>query len=406
MADWPPGRIGSDDMKIVIAGVARSGTTLLYESFARRLLTVGNEGITLNYEPYLWRSSSPQVADTSFSTATLDTYGIYVHTNTPLFLSGRHELHDEWLDRRVTITAGGWGLTKIIRGGGRLSAWLSASKDIHVVIILRNPMDVLNSIRGRFSFFGTEFHPSDFGRFHRERRAAGRQGELQSWVERSLAWHVDMTKAMLQSADLFPERTSVVLYENLVVNPESVAAMLNDRALPHESPLRRSKLFDLGMSSGPTTDSINLTLAEQHMIWPALDEFEAMVRARGLVDAVDDGYYERLRQRYATSLHTGSYVLPFESDETGIQLRARLHAVHRRVAMADADIGSNVPAPSTAAVLQSTHHRSRSSFVGRLVRWMDRTLLERPVFRAKVKAAYHRGPRWIRSAVRRGYARR
>ncbi|MEO0407440.1 MAG: sulfotransferase [Cyanobacteria bacterium P01_A01_bin.135] len=212
-------------MKLGVFGVGRSGTTALYTGIQHMLLASGTPCRFL-YEPYLW---SPKVFDAPFTTVTqrfqstnsLSVEGLYAHHVTPLFAGQGNPVHDQFLK---ALTQGSDSfLLKSIRANGRLSLFLEAFPDLKAVLIIRNPLDVVNSVIDRFSFFGDEFHPSDKPRFIAEvssRFAIAELGDVpKNEVVWALWWWRYMNRAALQTAEQHRERVLVVAYEAFNQNP-------------------------------------------------------------------------------------------------------------------------------------------------------------------------------------------
>jgi sulfotransferase family protein len=213
--------------EIMISGVGRSGTTALYRIVQKLLRSNGMDPRCV-YEPYLWRTGAFEhldVDDQAFalafnSTSSLSIEGMYAHAQTPLFARSNPPEHAAFLDH--LFGGGGPTLVKIIRGSGRLDAFLAARSDLKIIHIVRNPMDVVNSVLGQFSFFGDEYHPSDKPRFIQEVRK--RFGDALahsagSEVEWSALWWRYMNQAALETKARFPGRLLAVSQEALKSSP-------------------------------------------------------------------------------------------------------------------------------------------------------------------------------------------
>ncbi|MEM8504541.1 MAG: glycosyltransferase [Cyanobacteria bacterium P01_D01_bin.1] len=211
-------------MKLGIFGVGRSGTTALYVGVQHMVLNSRTAWRFL-YEPYLW---SHRVFDAPFSTvaeqfqstAALSVEGMYAHCTTPLFTDSGNAVHDRFL---AAITEGSSNiLFKTIRANGRLQAFLEAFPDFKAVVVIRNPLDTINSVINRFSFFGDEFHPSDKSRFIDEVSrlfSIEEVGKQRNEVEWSLLWWQYMNHAALKTAKQHQDRCLVLSYEAFNHNP-------------------------------------------------------------------------------------------------------------------------------------------------------------------------------------------
>jgi sulfotransferase family protein len=213
--------------KIMISGVGRSGTTALYR-IVQTLLRSNGMNPRCVYEPYLWRPDVFEhldVDDQAFvltfnSTSSLSIEGMYAHAQTSLFARSNPPEQAAFIDQ---LFAGeGPTLVKIIRGSGRLEAFLAARSDLKIIHIVRNPMDVVNSVLGQFSFFGDEYHPSDKPRFVRqvrERFGDALARSARSEVEWSALWWRYMNRAALEAKARFPGRLLAVSHEALRSSP-------------------------------------------------------------------------------------------------------------------------------------------------------------------------------------------
>ena len=157
-------------MKILISGIGRSGTTTIFNVLGDALLKFRDDAETI-YEPYLWNIreayKTATVKGQPFDNNQINTFGVYTHTHTPIFLDEPTGLHDLWLKQNFTgLRSGDYNrLVKVIRGAGRLEATIKSMPDVKVILVTRNPVDTINSGLGLFTFFGEEFHPSDRQRF-------------------------------------------------------------------------------------------------------------------------------------------------------------------------------------------------------------------------------------------------
>lgn len=212
----------------MVSGVGRSGTTMAYGVLLSALQKHDPNALG-RYEPFLWGKPVWDKLPERFGQATLhtnsvNTRGLHTHLESPLFLDTPYPVMDDFLDE--TIPAGRPVVTKVIRGAGRLSAFLQHDSELRIVHLVRNPLDVVNSGLIHFSFFGDEFHPSDEARFNEE--AANRFGDhYRSTLEmtesgRSFEWWKLMNEAAFRSAETFPDRLKIVAYENLMADPKGV----------------------------------------------------------------------------------------------------------------------------------------------------------------------------------------
>jgi Glycosyl transferase family 2/Sulfotransferase family len=225
-------------MRVLISGIGRSGTTMVYQQIGR-MMREAFRAPRYRYEPYLWNLNISYASESSWEQADLSPFGMHAHQATPLFLSGAHPVHDEFLDRALGHEArlpgdpespDSW-LVKIIRGNGRLESYLRRYADLKVVICLRNPIDTLNSSLGMFSFTGEEFHRSDAPRLltevgerlpHIELPPAGKTTILAT----SAVWWRAFTEWAVRVAEAFPDRCHLFVHDSLATNQQVEAERL------------------------------------------------------------------------------------------------------------------------------------------------------------------------------------
>ncbi|WP_412552919.1 glycosyltransferase [Shimia sp. MIT1388] len=214
------------DHRILVSGIGRSGTTMIYQQLAKLLQVEGKERINFRYEPYLWNIRSGTAKGNAFGMEQLHQFGLHTHLETPLLLNGKNELHDSFLDSLfagpsdIDPTQGPDAcLTKVIRGSGRLCSYIERFPDLKVVACLRNPFDTINSSLGMFSFFGEEFHEDDRPRFLAELEARGVPTDNLSLksprsIEWSAAWWKTFTAETLAAARKYPDNVFLFCYED------------------------------------------------------------------------------------------------------------------------------------------------------------------------------------------------
>jgi hypothetical protein len=220
-------------MRVVISGIGRSGTTMMYQQIGR-MIREAFLGPRFRYEPYLWDLNVAYTRDSRFGQGDLSAFGMHAHQAAPLFLSGEHPVHDEFLDRilgsEVALPGDpenpdSW-LVKIIRGNGRLESYLRRYPELKVVICLRNPIDTLNSSMGMFSFTGEEFHRSDAPRLLSEVSARFPHIELPEAATAtklaiSAVWWRAFTEWAVSVAAAYPDRCYLFVHEQLAINQDA-----------------------------------------------------------------------------------------------------------------------------------------------------------------------------------------
>ena len=319
-------------LEIIISGVGRSGTTALY-GIVQKLLRVNGIDPTCGYEPYLWRSDvfehlaidDPGFADLFQITSSLSIEGMYAHARTPLFARTNPPEHVAFIDQLFTGRRP--TLVKLIRGCGRLDAFLDVRPDLKVIQIVRNPMDVVNSALGLFSFFGEEYHPSDKPRFVREvheRFGDTLAQHLCSEAEWSGLWWRYMNQAALDTAAQSRSRVLTVSHEALRSAP---AAAVQRIATFCDLDPKRFEIADAGQvpwSSGAKAKLDAVAVAALK----ALDErywSDVLPRLDPDVDFDRAAVARAVAAKYASpNRRTGSPLEAIPGDLVGPALRAKL----------------------------------------------------------------------------------
>lgn len=257
------------------------------------------------YEPFLWGEPTwdklpDEIGDRFSRTDSVNTAGVYAHTRIPLFLEGSSPELDHFMAE--TMPENHSVVSKVIRGAGRLSAFLERDPDLKIVHLIRNPLDVVNSGLAHFSFYGGEFHPSDEPRFNME--AAALFGGLhQPTAEdteagRTLEWWRLMNEAALRSAHKYPKRIKVVAYERLMSDLPGVMSEIVI-FLGGTPDLIASDQLDKKV--GPITDHISLRKVDCKKVLPHVETYFSDKR---IFDAKRQGvavsrWKERLIEKYS-----------------------------------------------------------------------------------------------------------
>ncbi|MBU1012869.1 MAG: sulfotransferase, partial [Bacteroidetes bacterium] len=157
-------------MKVCIIGSARSGTTAIYALLQKILIDKYNE-VDFVYEPFLWDINSfndfyENVKGNFKYTDSISHEGIASHLALPLFIKNTENIDDSFLHKIFNpIQKDNAKLIKIIRGNGRYGIFRKYDPDCKFIYIIRNPLDSVNSLKDKFSYYGGEFHKDDYKRF-------------------------------------------------------------------------------------------------------------------------------------------------------------------------------------------------------------------------------------------------
>jgi len=318
--------------RILVSGVGRSATTLIYRQVGQ-LLRAGGGAVNFRYEPYLWDIRSPRMKGQGFGLTSLSHAGLHVHLTTPLFLDGPGDPgHDAFLDTLFDAPFDGdpgrrpdASLVKVIRGAGRLRAGLERFADLRVIACLRNPVDTVNSGLGMFSFFGEDFHADDRPRFKAGLLArppvpgidAGALPDGRRSIEWPAAWVAAFTAEMRAVARDYPDRVHLVCHEALAADPAAalgaIAAFLGRPGAPE---------IHLGATraAGPKAGAVNLTVADMDHLLPLFELYRRDV----LDPALGPDAAARLAGALPDRYGSGAYRLPLAGADAQI-MGAALH---------------------------------------------------------------------------------
>ncbi len=292
-------------MRVMIYGVGRSGTTMLYSLLQRLFHDQYGENFESVYEPFLWER---QVFDRPYAETkqafayinSLSAEGIYHHSRIPLFLSAK--TMKPYLDndycRRIANPQNGHDhlVAKLIRANGRMPLFRALFPEYKFVLILRNPLDVVNSLKNKFSFFGDDFHRSDYRRFCKELDLMDKlliePGEA-NWVQRQAEYWYQMNAAAAAFA-AGDDNTHVIVYEQFIADKERSAQELA-QFLSLSAGL--DAIASLDSASGQTTPSVSLSETEQRSILPYHYLYQDLCQAAGKDFTESDRILDRYRSQ-------------------------------------------------------------------------------------------------------------
>ena len=293
--------------RIMVSGIGRSGTTLIYQQLAN-LLLLESPRINFRYEPYLWNIRAPMAKGNPFDMSQLHNFGLAAHTATPLFHDKPDDLHDSFIDHLFNEA---WDndpaqrpdgyLTKVIRGSGRLRRYLQRYPDLKIVACLRNPIDTINSSLGMFSFFGEEFHGDDRARFRAECVARGMDvSQLDApglAIEWYAAWWRAFTEETLAVAADYPDNVMLFCYETFQHKPDDTLEALMDFV-----GIRNLGIF-MGLSkpAGPSIKATSLTQHDIRVMRPQIAYYTDTVLKPRLGDQAAAAHADKVVSRYLGS---------------------------------------------------------------------------------------------------------
>ena len=277
---------------VFVFGVGRSGTTMMYCLLQSMLGHYYPDRCHFTYEPYIWNPDLftglyAEMRGLFGKTASLSVSGIYANAKTPLFLRGCWKpgvLKQIFYHRFEPRTDEKLHLVKFVRGSGRMRLFRDLNPDAKFILMIRNPLDVVNSLKGKFSFFGDDFYPSDFPRFCNELDAAGGTTfttAAPSWAERQAEYCYQMNRAALAYASNDPT-TLVIDYDLIAGEWGALARRICDHL---NLPVSPDWSEQLATPSGPTTNRIALSESERTALERYAHLHEALCRSSVLAQA-------------------------------------------------------------------------------------------------------------------------
>jgi hypothetical protein len=289
-------------MKVVVIGIARSGTTALY-SLLQNILTDRYGKVDFFYEPFLWDKdvfNGPyEKVSRYFSTInSVSAKGIFLHQQLPLFITNPSEYQkDAYIeslflpeepDRNILI--------KFIRANGRLQLLRRISPDARYIFIIRNPLDSVNSILSLFSYYGGEFHHDDYPRFiDGVNQQFGLKIDAASAVhpveKEVLYWHY-MNLFALRTIREMPDPPLIINYERFAADPDFV---VDDICRHLGLPVREEYRIRGRIKEGVVTQSFTVSDQEFKCIYPFFDEYRRMLDFYGIDHRFSE---ERIVQKY------------------------------------------------------------------------------------------------------------
>lgn len=266
-------------MNVCILGTARSGTTAAY-SLLQDIMEDNFNTVNYYYEPFLWDIDTfndryENVKSHFDRINSISTEGIFNHTRLPLFIENSEKfIKNEYVNSWFKHKDKGSNLIKTIRSNGRVSLIHKIDPDCRFIVTLRNPLDTVNSLNNKFSFFGGEFHRDDFERFAREINNLFGAGittdETVSYLEKQLLYWRYMNRYMLQAFDKLGIRPLFICQEELGSKPaEQVSAVCNFLGLPFDE----RYIATASERKSEVTRQFNISEKELNLVRPYLDQY-------------------------------------------------------------------------------------------------------------------------------------
>lgn len=299
MVSETPTQIG----KSIIVAVGRSGTTILHRLLLEIYVDHYGNNFDCLYEPFVWDNAAighyPRDTDREAQFGRRDALseeGLYLHTRTPLFSDNADTPPD--LSRYLRGDTAGALLAKFIRANGRLKILDKLYPEGRFILMVRNPLDVVNSVLTKFSFFGPEFHRNDFPRFAADvRRLYGitlpAEEEIPAAYKAGLWCHFMNLHALRHAQD--KPNYKVVVYEDFSINREAYARSVCTHV---GAPYRDSYGDLLGKTVGRVTKGASaLSASDVTSLEPLLEKYAEMIAGLPQITPFDIG---TVRKKYAS----------------------------------------------------------------------------------------------------------
>jgi hypothetical protein len=351
----------------IISAVGRSGTTIIHKLLLDIYVDCYDSDFECLYEPFVWDSSVighyPRDAarEARFGDkSALSEEGIFYHTKLPLFVD-ELELTPELSGLAPYLKAHTARplLAKFIRANGRLKYLDQIYPDGRFILTLRNPLDVVNSVITKFSFYGSEFHKSDYPRFRLDvARLFGVQLPPEHELPpayRAALWCHFMNMAAIRHAS-GKLNYQIIVYEDFVTHREAYTKVICEHiGAKHKPTYDTATAASVGRV---TKGAPALSADEVTAITPLFEQYLAMIAPIKKFGGVDG---DRILRKYADARpSTGR-------DERGlgwspVKLESELFSFNRALRENDAlgrrrvaevqrrTLAAVVPAPTTGLI--------------------------------------------------------
>ena len=273
-------------MKICILGVGKSGTTVLYSILQEIFSDLYVENVSFIYEPFLWgeltwnkrlREIGPRLSEmSSFSIE-----GMYQHQELPLFITDPGKYNDNRYLKQIFNTSdkNSHVLLKFIRACGRFPLLRQICPRCIFIFIIRNPLDVINSVLNRFSFFGGDYHKDDFSKFVREVndifKANINPGDTTNRVRKEVAYWYYMNRFILEQFSLLPDPPFIICYEDFAADKKNIL----EKMCKYLNVEYNEKYYEISQKrAGPVSRYINLSLEDFEILKKYLQDYPNLLK--------------------------------------------------------------------------------------------------------------------------------
>lgn len=274
--------------KSIIVAVGRSGTTIIHRLMLEIYVDRFGNDFDCLYEPFVWDSAAvghyplDGARESQFGRRdAMSEEGLYLHTKTPLF-ADRPLPTDTERQLGAYLKSDGKKplLAKFIRANGRLPLLDRLYPDGRFVLTVRNPLDVVNSVLTKFSFFGAEFHKNDYPRFAADiARLHGIKLEPEHALPaayRAGLWCHFMNQYALKHA-AGKSNYKIVVYEDFTKNREAYTRTICDHiGTPYKDAYGAATVKPVGKV---THGAPALTRGDFEALKPLFDQYLATIEA-------------------------------------------------------------------------------------------------------------------------------
>ena len=282
----------------------------------QQLMIDNHDIVDFHYEPFLWDKSIfngnfQQVKSAFTSMNSISIEGIYHHQKLPLFIDNPQPfISNEYLtgllhpqDFSADI------LLKFIRANGRIQLLNSICPDLKFIFIIRNPLDSVNSVMTRFSYYGGEFHHDDFPRFIEEINSRYHLNysteNVQTQIERELLFWYYMNRFALETIALKSIHSVNICYENYLDDPggniKKICTFLNYR-------FKDDYLAKATEKVGDITNRNVISEAEFAHVLPYFEKYVNLLNENNIENQLDENnVFEKYVIEPGSSVRTRKY---------------------------------------------------------------------------------------------------
>jgi len=326
--------------KSIIVAVGRSGTTIIHRLMLEIYVDQFGPDFDCLYEPFVWDSAAighyplDAARESQFGRRdAMSEEGLYLHTKTPLFADGPLAANTErQLASYLKSDTKKPLLAKFIRANGRLPLLDRLYPDGRFVLTLRNPLDVVNSVLTKFSFFGAEFHKNDYPRFAADvARLHGIKLEAEHILPaayRAGLWCHFMNQFALRHAAGKPNY-KIVVYEDFTKNREAYTrAICAHIGTPYKDSYGAATVKPVGKV---THGAPALSRTDVEALKPLFDQYVGMIESVPQLSKFDP---QSVLEKYAPEKLRGTPVEERGAGWSPVKLESEVIAAGRALGQA------------------------------------------------------------------------